>query len=406
MIVTFHAGLSGPSAAVGGEPSQPALVGRWETSFGPLQLEQGEAGRVRGKYASGGVDASLEGRLTGRKLTFTYKEGDVSGEGEFEFAPDGRLFTGRWRQAGTTEWGEWNGTWAEPVGFAGLWETSYGRMRLSISAGEGRQRCQGVYQSGGICEIDGAIEGRRFTFKYKEADGTRGKGAFELHESGEKFSGQWTSESGASAAWTGERVTAAPGVNWLIVMEAHWERGLTAPAYSYGEMLRTFFQRVPSVVFRHRFVHDLADIERFGREIQFIAEPVVLYFSSHGSPAGLSVGGSTVKPGDIGRALRGASNIRLLHFGACEVMRGDAPKELAAALGGSARFPISGYLNAADWGGSAIVDFTYLVLVIEHGLSPSAAVKETWRTVSFSRTPEKESAAGPMRGSNLTIYEP
>ena len=34
------------------------------------------------------------------------------------------------------------------------------------------------------------------------------------------------------------------------------------------------------------------------------------------------------------------------------------------------------------------------------------AVKETGRTVSFSKSREGESASPPMRASNLTIYEP
>jgi hypothetical protein len=394
--------------ALGREPATTGIVGRWDTTFGSLELQRSDDGRIHGSYASGGTTATLEGTLAGRKLTFRYKEGDTVGDGEFTFAPDGRSFTGRWRTDGDTAWSDWNGTRTGPATFAGLWDTSYGRMRLTLSGDGESPKCEGTYvMSGGTAELSGRVKDRRFTFEYKEASGSKGKGWFELSETGDSFDGQWTDKSGKSGSWSGVRMVPEPGVTWLIVLEAHWENGLTAPAYSYGEMLRAFFQRVPTVRFRHRFVHDLADIERFAAELRYIAEPVVLYFSSHGSAAGLSMGGRTIDPDDIGKALRGATSIRLLHFGACEVMAGDAPKKLIDALDGTAGFPISGYVNAADWGGSAIVDFTYLDLILEHGLSPAEAVQETWRTVAFSRIREGESAGQTgLRPSNLTIYDP
>lgn len=397
------------SSAFAREPADGATItGRWHTAFGPLQLQNAEDGRVRGTYGIGGETATLEGTLSGNKLKFTYQEAATAGEGEFEFAPDGQSFTGKWRPNGVTEWSDWNGTRGKQASFDGLWKTSYGRMRLVIHSADTKQNCSGFYEyAGGQCEISGNVQGRKFEFQYTEATGAKGRGSLDLAESGDAFSGEWSDDNGMSGAWTGTRIAPQPDVTWLIVLEAHWETGLAAPAYSYGDMLRTFFQRVPNVSFRHRYVHDLADVQRFTAEVRFIAEPVVLYFSSHGSRDGLSVGGKTVTPEEIAAALRGTSNIRLLHFGACEVMAGDAPRRLMKALNGSARFPITGYMNAADWGGSAIVDFTLLDLVLEHGLKPADAVKETWKTVAFSKTREAgESTVSTMRPSNLTIYEP
>ena len=54
-------------------------------------------------------------------------------------------------------------------------------------------------------------------------------------------------------------------------------------------------------------------------------------------------------------------------------------------LGPGATFPISGYTRTADWGGSAVVDFTLLDLIFSHGLSPADAVAKTRQMLSFAR---------------------
>ncbi len=185
-----------------------------------------------------------------------------------------------------------------------------------------------------------------------------------------------------------------PGVVWLVVLEAYWEGSLREREYSYGEMQRAFFKRLPNVSFRHRFVHDLADVQEFCAELAFIAEPVVLYFSSHGTPEGVLVGTGVVTPEQIAAALHGGGNIKLLHFGACEVMAGEAPKRLLGAMTSGARFPISGFANSADWAGSAIIDFTYLDLVLEYHLEPAAAVEEVRKSLASPTTP---ASAGQSR---------
>ena len=43
----------------------------------------------------------------------------------------------------------------------------------------------------------------------------------------------------------------------------------------------------------------------------------------------------------------------------------------AQALRADARFPSSGYKRIADWGGSAVIDFNYLELVLAKRLPPA-----------------------------------
>jgi hypothetical protein len=292
---------------------------------------------------------------------------------------------------------------AAPLSFAGLWRTRYGPMRLHLDE---QSACAGAYAWNGVNAIRGSVTDQRFEFTYEQQDGERGEGWFELAPDAMSFRGEWrTAGMTAPAQWNGERVLPQPGVTWLVVLEAHWEDALTQPEFSYGEMQRTFFKRLPHVSFRHRFVHDLADLETFCAEVSFIAEPVILYFSSHGTPAGLQIGRSTVTPEQIAAALRGGGNIKLLHFGACAVMGGDAPARLLAALPDSVRFAISGYANTADWAGSAIIDFTYLDLILEHGLSPAAAIAETRESLRFADQVDG-TAPGVIPASLLRIHEP
>ncbi len=428
VLITLQPSVA--QTAVAPAPPPPAAVqvaqrpaidisGSWNSTFGTVTLRHTQGAQVEGEYVYSGGKGTITGTLADRTLKFSYTETSEAGTGEFVFAPDTRSFTGTYRvnTEPADESSPWNGKRAaDPHSFTGLWETSYGPMRLNVTeAGDKPPHpCAGVYEFGGRCaDITGHVEGRKFTFTYTEPDGVTGAGSFELDEAANQFIGTWKADkaptTSAPGKWQGKRITPKPGVTWLVVLEANWESGLVANEYSYGEMLKTFFRRLPNVEFRHRFIHDRADVQRFAAEVRFIPEPVVLYFSSHGSPEGISVADGSVTPEQIAAVMRGASNIRLLHFGACEVMAGDAPARLIRALEGTASFPISGFANAADWGGSAIVDFTYLDLVLEHNMEPRAAVEETRRTVLFARNRDPNgpgSKRGPISPSLLTLYEP
>src|SRR5262249_13296296 len=177
----------------------------------------------------------------------------------FELAADGKTFSGRWREDGQTAWGAWKGERvaaakvpAPAAGFAGLWQTTYGRMRLTEAGG----RVQGIYGPGGASTIDGKLEGKKLVFRYKEPRAA-GEGWFELAADGKGFTGKWKEEGrGGWADWRGRRVDPAPGRVWLVVLEANWENDLTQQEYQFGTMLRAFFARSAHVQVRHRFFTD------------------------------------------------------------------------------------------------------------------------------------------------------
>lgn len=92
--------------------------------------------------------------------------------------------------------------WAQAEGFEGTWETSYGRMELSVDDNVVR----GTYAYGGGSTVEGTVEGNRFTFRYVEP-AARGDGWFELSDDGNSLQGAWR-EDGDSAwgDWSGIRV--------------------------------------------------------------------------------------------------------------------------------------------------------------------------------------------------------
>lgn len=297
------------------------------------------------------------------------------------------------------------------VPFAGVWETSYGTMRLGEEpSGEAGTHVSGFYLFGGRATIEGERIGRVLHATYVEPDGTRGRAVFELGEDGASFHGRWRAgleeplelDDARAGRWRGTRVVPVAGRTWLVILEAHWEESLGEHEYSYGEMLRAFFERVPAVEVRHRFFHDRADLERFCRELAGLVEPVVLYISSHGSPAGVAVGGETIDGATIGRALADAGTLELLHFGSCQVLSGEEPGKLLAAAAPHAPFPISGFRAVADWAGSAIVDFTYLALVLEQDMPPAEALRYTRSAVSFAGPPVE--GPRPISGSDLALW--
>lgn len=290
--------------------------------------------------------------------------------------------------------------------FAGLWQTTYGRMRIAVTGEE----AAGSYDYGSGGTVRGALEGDTFTFAYTEPEGIAGTGEFHLAEDGQSFAGTWRRTSGVpedrqrQRAWTGTRVQPVADRTWLVVLEAHWESSLAEPEYSYGRMLREFFSRLPDVEVRHRWFHDEADLRRFAAETAYLAEPVVLYISTHGTQSGITVGGATLGAKVVAESLAQSNNLMLLHLGGCLMMEGDMPGEIQRQLGKAAPFPISGFLHEADWGGSAIVDFTYLDLVLGRGMAPEAAVAATQEMLTFARA--DGDPAAPIAPAGLVIRLP
>jgi hypothetical protein len=299
------------------------------------------------------------------------------------------------------------------IGFAGAWQTTYGLLRLA----PGGSGLTGSYTFARGSRIEGAEEGRVLRGTYHEPARRDGLGAidgrfaFELAEDGESFRGVWAEGPGApldlaDAAlkiWTGRRARGEPDRVWLVILEENWEGSLRDHEYSFGAMLRAFFERVPNVAVRHRFVHDRADFDRFCAELAELLEPVFLYVSSHGSPQALSIGQDGIAPEQLGAALRNAGDLRLLHLGACAMLAGDAPARIRAAAAPHPPFPISGFVESVDWAASAIVDFTYLSLLLERGLEPAAAVAATREMLQFANPPGE--SRGVLPGCDLRVAE-
>jgi hypothetical protein len=99
--------------------------------------------------------------------------------------------------------------------------------------------------------------------------------------------------------------------------------------------------------------------------------------------------------------VRDLTDLKLLHFGACLVAGGDIPRKIQKAGG---RYPVSGFVHPADWGGSAVVDFAYLDLIFSRGLSPGDAAEQTRSMISFARTQGAANDAIPPAG--LVVIEP
>lgn len=393
---------SRPTTALSSRPSAANFAGKWDATFGVLTLEQ-QNDRVTGSYdLRPGTPAKVEGRVVGNSLNFTFEEPDDRGEGRFELSGDGQSFAGKWKSASETEWNDWNGKRiADPkTEFTGLWRTTFGPMRLRQTGSEVR----GSYLWNGSAQIQGKCDGKgSFAFTYEQTDGERGEGVFSLAGDGLNFEGRWkATDKSDGGNWSGKRVESVPGRVWLVVLEENWESSLAEPEYSYGQMLRSFFTRVPNIQVRHRFVHTVADFRRWAAEAGFFAEPVVLYISSHGSAAGVQLGAETLTADALIDALRPVGQLRLLHFGSCEVMSGDVPRKLSGARPPAERFPISGFTKTADWAGSAIVDFTYLELVLARGMDPAAAAAETRKLIKFA----DEDQSTTIAGSGLRVFVP
>ena len=290
-----------------------------------------------------------------------------------------------------------------------MWDSSFGIVRF---AREDR-RFQGTYTYAAGATLTGELEGRVLRGSYHEpatsGEGVHGRFAFELAQDGQSFRGTWGTGDGdvldphdrRAQRWSGQRVRGEPDRIWFVILEENWEGSLREPEYSFGAMLRAFFERVPRIGVRQRFIHDKADLERFCAELAGLVEPVVLYISSHGSPEGLAIGNDGISPEALGAALKSVGDLRLLHLGSCAVLAGDAPARIRAAAGKS--FPISGFVESVDWAASAIVDFTYMQLVLEQGLEPAAAVEATRRMLTFANKPGD---TGPLPGCDLVLSAP
>lgn len=358
--------------------------GTWQTTYGELVLRQ-HGDRVTGTYYNGG--ATIAGTLDGSCLSFTYDETTARGEGKFTFADDGQSFTGTWRAAGTADWSRWDGTRgtatiAAPAatGFAGVFSTSYGMMRLQRDG----NRVSGLYAYSDSSSLSGTVSGSKLTFRYTEPD-VCGEGWFELSADGNSFAGKWKADNSSEwASWSGERVVPAAGEKWLVVLETPWETSLREQPYAFGEMLEVFFKREPSVRVRRRSIGSAGDFRREARGLAFLTGPVVVLLSGHGDRDGFIAGRDRLAARDIADALARNPEIILLNFSCCSAMAGDSPRQVRALLPRTHPCAVSGYTEAVDWAASAGFEFLYLDSILSRDMTPAAAAALLRRELNFT----------------------
>jgi hypothetical protein len=362
-----------------------------------MELTQ-RGSRVQGFYVCRGGRCAIEGRVQGQRLEFKYQELAVQGEGWFELIRHGNAFAGRWHPDGLDRWAEWRG---ERVGFDGLWTSDFGLLRLVEEDGVVR----GFYEVEGGASLEGRRDGDELVFTYKETT-TGGQGRFMLAEDGLSFQGEWT-PAGAEAwrPWRGERVFPQPGITWLIVVEAPWQRFLSEREYAFGNMLREFFARLGNVRVRHRFFGNEAGLLKQCRDLMYLAEPVVLVLASHGMPQGVMVDGHAVEVRAVMESLRHAVDLRLVHFSSCLIMQDAAVAASVHTLSRQARLPLSGYATSVDWAASAIIEFTYLEMILAKGMTPAAAAEQVYRLLPFAGETAVPDGAYAPAGFRLIVPE-
>lgn len=373
-------------------PSAPQPInvfpGRWFTTFGLLTLET-RGGRIAGNYRYGNTEGRLEGTATGDTLEFTYEEPSERGRGTFRLVRPGR-FVGSYTADGAGRVRRWEGE----RGWDGVWESNFGRIRLVHET----SGVHGYYEGAGPSRIEGQSRDGRFEFQYREPKAS-GEGRFELSDDGVTFAGQWRAQGQSEwLPWNGARLFAEPMLTWLVVLEAHWQRSFTESEYSFGHMLRELHARLPHVRVRQRFFHDAASLEHWCRELLYLPEPAILMIASHGAADGLSVHGQLINTTRVLESVRYAGNLRLLHFSSCLVGL-DAEGTLTKHS-----FPVSGYTTSVDWGASAILEFTYLDLILNRRMEPAEAAASLPLLVRYSGDAVPEGS--PYAAAGFRFFPP
>ena len=239
------------------------------------------------------------------------------------------------------------------------------------------------------------FDGTRLTFTL-EAGNFSGRGVLDLDPTGYALNGEWFEQSQPPRALGGQRILPRPGLTWLVVAEAYWQRALDDNEFAFGDMLGELFARLPRVQVRHRYYHDETSLLHWCRQLLFLPEPAVLMLAGHGEPNGLTVNGKIIPLGRILEGLRYADGLQLLHFSSCLVGQ-DSERALIAAP-----FPVSGYKTSVDWAMSAFTEFIYLDMILEKGLAPAAAAEQLVSLVRFAGN--EEIPGSPYRPAGFCFF--
>ena len=389
------------------------LAGVYDTSYGRLELCR-VGTRVYGFCAGkSALDSRRGTRLwgvqDGQRIKLSYSGAEGLGQVWFEVEPNGQL-TGRWTESGAESGtepreGAWAGTRIPDAtamsAFSGLWKTDHGYLRLSGSSAG----LLGTYSSSTGSVLEGRVDAETLRCVFRE-DAGNGLAEFQLSADGSRLKGRWKLDGKADDEWedwSGTRVEPVPGLVWLVILEARWEKTLREREYAFGDMLAEHFSMASArhVRVRRRSFHDSADFHRFASEVCFLAEPVLLVVSSHGTPEGILVHDEVIRPDQIATALRPADHLIALHLSGCSLMAGQVPVLIRSALGTDATLSISGYTTDVAWNASAIADYIYLSLILLHGLKPAAAVRQAHQLAPFTANEIQASAAFPALGLTL-----
>lgn len=363
-------------------PIKQAFGGSWQTTFGPMKLRQ-RGSRIAGTYHHNQIEGQLEGRLEGNRLHFSYREPSEKGKGMFRLLRAGR-FSGTYTAEGASGPHPWDGE----RGWDGIWESQFGRLRLMHE----EDRVHGWYEGAGPSVIEGKDRNGVLQFRYREKRVT-GTGRFVQRDDGDAFEGQWKPRGARQwRPWHGRRLFPERGLTWLLVLEAHWQRSLAENEYAFGHMLREVFARLPQVRVRQRFFHDADSLDHWCRELLYIPEPAILMIASHGVADGLAVHGEIINTKRVLESVRHAGNLKLLHFSSCLVGL-DGQRALTRQP-----FPVSGYTTSVDWGASALLEFTYLDLMLARRLDPAAAASALPKLLTYTGDRVAEDSPYPAAG--------
>lgn len=394
MATSFWEQLTNLFKPARNERTMSDFAGDWFSTFGSMTLTQ-DGARVQGTYQMGPDKCTLDGRIQDGVLRFRYREPNAGGEGWFALQRHGK-FAGKWRQDGARDWRPWQGE----RGFEGLWNSTFGPLRLF----QDTDTVHGYYEGLGSSTIEGRLNGNRLVFRYMEPR-AQGDGFFEVADGGFSFHGQWRPDGASSyAPWIGQRIMPVPGLAWLVVLEAYWQRGLGDKEYAFGNMLREFFARVPRVEVRQRFFNNEAGLAKWCRELLFLAEPIALVLATHGTPEGLTAHGDLIRAEPIAEILRQADNIQVLHFSSCLLMDQGPAGEFARVLRQQLHFPISGYTTSVDWAASALIEFTYLDMILARRLNPQTAAQQVTQLIAFAG--DHGPADSPYPPAHFIFWQP
>ena len=344
--------------------------------------------RVTGAYGQTGTENTIEGAAAGGRLDFRYSEEHETGTGWFALRRPS-FFAGAYLAEGRPRALPWQG-WR---GFDGLWDTSIGRLRLVQEAGGMHARHEFH-----AANLDCRLENDGGLAVTLTGDKLSGQGTAQLDPAGFRFDGEWREAGQPVRPFAGQRAMPRPGLTWLVVLEAHWQRALDEAEFAFGHMLHELFARLPRVQVRHRFYHDEGSLLHWCRQLLFVPDPVVLVVTGHGEADGLAVNGKIVPMRGIIDSLRAADGVQLLHFSSCLVGQ-DSAKAF-----GSVPFPVSGYTTKVDWAESALAEFIYLDMMLEKGLQPAEAAEQLLALVRFAG--EEAVPGSPYQPAGFRFFAP